>query len=69
VFRKYFSALEEYRLRVFENCETGSQIQEVTGGWRKLYDEEIHSLFFTEYFISVIKSDVMRWAAHVTRIG
>jgi hypothetical protein len=40
---------EEHRLRVFENRVLrrifGSKRDEVTGGWRKLHDEELHNLY------------------------
>jgi hypothetical protein len=40
--------LEEYRLRVFENRMLrrifGPQRDEVTGGWRKLHNEELRNL-------------------------
>jgi hypothetical protein len=40
---------EEHRLRVFENRVLrrifGSKREEVTGGWRKLHNEELHSLY------------------------
>jgi hypothetical protein len=39
---------EEHRLRVFENRVLrrifGPKRDEVTGGWRKLHNEEIHNL-------------------------
>jgi hypothetical protein len=40
---------EEYRLRVFENRVLrrilGRKRDEVTGGWRKLHNEELHKLY------------------------
>jgi hypothetical protein len=40
---------EEHRLRVFENRVLkiifGPKRDEVTGGWRKLHNEELHSLY------------------------
>jgi hypothetical protein len=42
---------------------------EVTGGWRKLYNEELHNLYSSPSIIRVIKSRRMRWAGHVTRMG
>jgi hypothetical protein len=39
---------EEHRFRVFDNRVLrrifGSKREEVTGGWRKLHNEEIHNL-------------------------
>jgi hypothetical protein len=40
---------EKHRLRVFENRVLrrifGPKRDEVTGGWRKLHDEELHNLY------------------------
>jgi trans-2-enoyl-CoA reductase len=35
---------EEHRLRVFENRLRRSKKDEVTGGWRKLHNEELYNL-------------------------
>jgi hypothetical protein len=42
---------------------------EVTGGWRKLLNEQLHSLYSSPNIIRMIKSTRMRWAGHVARIG
>jgi hypothetical protein len=39
---------EEHRLRVFENRVLrifGPKRDEVTGGWRKMHNEELHNLY------------------------
>jgi hypothetical protein len=41
----------------------------VTGGWRKLHDEELHNFYFSPNIIRIIKSRRMRWAGHVARMG
>jgi hypothetical protein len=41
---------------------------EVTGGWRKLYNEELHNLYSSPNTIRMIKSRRMRWAGHVARM-
>jgi hypothetical protein len=41
----------------------------VTGGWRKLDNEELHNLYSSPSIIRIIKSRRMRWAGHVTRMG
>jgi hypothetical protein len=41
----------------------------VTGGWRKLHNEELHNLYSSPSIIRMIKSKRMRWAGHVTRTG
>jgi hypothetical protein len=40
----------------------------VTGGWRKLHNEELHNLYSSPSIIRIIKSRRMRWAGHVARI-
>jgi hypothetical protein len=41
----------------------------VTGGWRKLHNEELRDLYSSPSIIRVIKSRRMRWAGHVARMG
>jgi hypothetical protein len=41
----------------------------VTGGWRKLHNEELHGLYSSPSIIRVIKARRMRWAGHVTGMG
>jgi hypothetical protein len=64
---------EEHRLRVFENRVLrrifGLKRDEVTGGWRKLHNEELHSLYSSPSIIRMIESRRMRWAGHVARMG
>jgi hypothetical protein len=40
----------------------------VTGGWRKLLNEELHSLYSSPNIIRRMKSRRMRWAWHVARM-
>jgi hypothetical protein len=47
----------------------GPKRDEVTGGWRKLHNEELHSLYSSPCIIRLIKSMRMRWAGHVARMG
>jgi hypothetical protein len=58
---------------VFENRVlrriTGPKRDEVTGGWRKLHNEELHNLYSSPSIIRIIKSRRMRWAGHVARMG
>jgi hypothetical protein len=42
-----------------------SKKNEVTGGWRKLHNEELHNLYSSPSIIRIIKSRRMRWAFHV----
>jgi hypothetical protein len=41
---------------------------EVTGGWRKLHNKELHGLYSPPSIVRVIKSRMMRWAGHVVRM-
>jgi hypothetical protein len=50
--------------RIFEPKRDG-----VTGGWRKLHNEELHNLFPSPSIIRIIKSRRMRWAGNVARMG
>jgi hypothetical protein len=64
---------EEHRLRVFENRVVrrifGPTRDEVTGEWRKLYNEERHNVYSSPSIIKTIKSRRMRSAVYVVRIG
>jgi hypothetical protein len=64
---------EEHKLRVFENRVLrrifGPKKVGVTGGWRKLHNEELHNLYSSPSVIRIVKSKRMRWAVHVARIG
>jgi hypothetical protein len=41
----------------------------VTGGWRRLHNEELHNLYITPNIARVIKLRRMRWVEHVARMG
>jgi hypothetical protein len=64
---------EEHRLRVFENKVLrrifGPKRDEVTGGWRKLRNEELPDLYSSPSIIRIMKARRMRWARHVARMG
>jgi hypothetical protein len=59
---------EEHRLRVYVNWVPrrifGSKRNEMTGGWRKLRNEELHSLYSSPSIIRMTKSRRMRQAGH-----
>ena len=38
------------------------------GEWRRLHNEEIHSLYLSLDIVRVINSRIMRWAGHVARM-
>jgi hypothetical protein len=64
---------KEHKLRVFENRVMrrifGLQRDEVTGGWRKLHNKELHDLYSSPSIIRIIKSRRMMWARHAVRMG
>jgi hypothetical protein len=41
----------------------------VTGGWRKLHNEELHNLYPSPSIIRIIKSRRIRWVGHVAQMG
>jgi hypothetical protein len=57
---------------VFENRALrrifGPKRDKVTGGWRKLHNEELHSLYSTPSRIRVNNTRRMRWSGHVARM-
>jgi hypothetical protein len=38
------------------------------GSWRKLHNDELHSLYSSPNIVRVIKSRRLRWAGHVARM-
>jgi hypothetical protein len=63
---------EEYRPRVFENRVLrrifGPKREEVTGEWRRPHNKELHTLYFSQNIILLVKSRILRWAGHVVRM-
>jgi hypothetical protein len=47
----------------------GLKIDEVTGGWRKLHNEELHNWYSLPSIIRMIKSRRMRWTGQTARMG
>jgi hypothetical protein len=41
----------------------------MTGGWRKLHNEELHNLHSSSNIIKIIRSRSMRWTGDVARMG
>jgi len=58
---------------VFENRVlrrvSGPKMDEVTGEWRKLHNEELRYLYSLPNIVRVVKSRRMRRAGHVARMG
>ena len=46
----------------------GPKRDEVTGEWRKLYNEELNDLYCSPNIVQLIKSRRMRWAGHVAHM-
>jgi hypothetical protein len=62
---------EEHRLRVSENRVVrklfGPKRKE-DGSWRKLHNDELHSLYSSPNIVRVIKSMRVRYVGHVARM-
>jgi hypothetical protein len=58
---------------VFENGVLrrifGPKRDEVTGGFKKLRNKELHDLYSSPSIIRIMKSRRIRWAGHVARMG
>jgi hypothetical protein len=64
--------VKEHRLRVFEDRvlrKIFGPKREEDGSWRKLRNDELHSLYSSPNIVIVIESRRMRWAGHVARMG
>jgi hypothetical protein len=63
---------QEHRLRISENRvlrKIFGPKREEDGSWRKLHNDELHSLYSSHNIVRVIKSRRMRWAGHLARMG
>jgi hypothetical protein len=40
---------------------------EIIGGWRKLFNKELHNFYFSPNIIKMVKSRRIRWVGYVTR--
>jgi hypothetical protein len=64
---------EEHKLRLFENRVLsrifGPTRDGVTGGCRKMHNEEFQNLYSSPSIIRIIKLRRMRWTGHVARMG
>jgi hypothetical protein len=65
----FLTLREEHRQTVFENWVLrrifGPKRDEVTGGQRKLHNEELHDLYSSPSIMRMIKFRNMRWVGHV----
>jgi hypothetical protein len=63
---------EEHRLRVFENRvlrKIFGPKRDEEGSWRKLHNDELHSLYSSPNIVRVIKPRRLRWAGSVACMG
>jgi hypothetical protein len=69
----YLTPRKRQGLRVFENMVLrkifGPKRVEVTGEWRGGHSEKLYDLYSTPDIIPMIKSKMMRWAAHIARVA
>jgi hypothetical protein len=47
----------------------GPRRDEMTGGWRKLHNEELHNMYSSPSIIIMIKSRRMIWGEHEAQMG
>jgi hypothetical protein len=47
----------------------GPMKENVTGGWTRLHNEELHNLYASPNIVRVIKSRRVRWAGHLAGMG
>jgi hypothetical protein len=64
---------EEHKLKAFRSKMLrrifGPTSDEVTGGWGKLPNEELHNLYFSPSIIRIIESRKMRWVGPCYKNG
>jgi hypothetical protein len=62
---------EEQRLGLFQNSvlKIFGPKREEDGSWRKLHDDELHSLYSLPNIVKVTKSRRMKWTGHAACMG
>ena len=56
---------------IFEKQDPEANIcvqKDENGEWRRLHNEELHSLYLSRNIVRAIKSRRLRWAGHVARM-
>jgi hypothetical protein len=69
IFQATTRVIQKIKLLFYFKKVFGPKRDEVTGGWRKLRNEELHNLYSSPSIIRMIKSRRMRWVGHVERMG
>jgi hypothetical protein len=66
-------SLQEINIDLFKNGTPrrifGPKREKVSGGFRKLHNEELHNVCSSSNIIRVMKSRRVRWACHVACMG
>jgi hypothetical protein len=57
-----------FEIKVLKRIFVSSR-DEIIGGWRKLYNEELKNMYLLPNVIRMMKSRRMRWAGHVAQMG
>ena len=68
-FRLTLSVPKDLKVRVFENSilrRIFEPKRDENGEWRRLYNEELHSLYRSPNIVRVIKSRRLTWATIIT---
>ncbi|XP_033229014.1 uncharacterized protein LOC117180633 [Belonocnema kinseyi] len=55
--------------RKLANGKLNAALDEETGEWRKLHNDELHALYGAPNILRVMKARKLRWAGHVARMG
>ena len=55
--------------KVLAEAKCGPKMEEVTGDWRKVHNENLHDLHSSSNTIRLIKLRRMKWAENVACVG
>jgi hypothetical protein len=58
-----------FKILTWNLPQKAGKIREEDGSWRKLHNDELHSLHSSPNIVRVIKSRRLRWAGHVALMG
>ena len=69
MYQHLIHSVEDFNYTTFkENILVNWILRRIFGEWRRLHNEEIHSLYRSPNIVRVIKSRRFRWAGHVGRM-